>query len=266
DRERAVVDLGRVVARVLVVEPEEAQVRRLAPWEALLRERETREADVAYLAVGAHLEPAVRRPDGEGRRVPRRRVPDAADAVEAPRHVREVERPHQPLADPLPLEQRERRVAGNRLEAIAVLEAADRGGEAALPERQVRELEEGLPLVGVVGMREIRGPGAEVADGSGKARVVGKADEARVLHLDDELHARQRDADPSPELASEEAVALGARGRRARRRTEPVRELAAEPLAERRRDVLRELDARRGRGAGEREDRGQGDTEVRRAG
>jgi hypothetical protein len=51
DGKRAVVDLDRVVARVLVVEPEEADVRRLEPGQPLPRERQAGEADVADLAV-----------------------------------------------------------------------------------------------------------------------------------------------------------------------------------------------------------------------
>src|SRR6185503_16455657 len=102
----------------------------------------------------------------------------------------------------------------------------------------MRELEERLALVRIARMGEVRRARAEVPDRRRQARVVGQADEARVLHLEDELHPRQRDADAGAELAREEAVALRAGRRGSRRRAEPVGELAAEPLAERRRDVL----------------------------
>src|SRR5204863_70390 len=82
------------------------------------------------LAVRAHLEAALGRDEAERRRVPGGTVPRDAAAVEAARHVREVERADEPLRDARALQRHERRVARNGLEPVAILEPAGAEREA----------------------------------------------------------------------------------------------------------------------------------------
>ena len=85
-------------------------------------------------------------------------------------------------------------VAAKELKAGAVLEASDRRREAAPAQRQMRLLEERLPLVAIVGVREVVGSGAEIAEGRRQAGIVREMEDPGVLHLDDEISVRKERA------------------------------------------------------------------------
>ena len=225
----AVVDLRRTTS-VVVVQVEDAHIRRRRVRQPLQRERQAREADGADLAVRAHLEAAVGGADGHRRHVPRRAVVGDPAAVEAPRDVRVRERPDQPFRDPEALDEGERWIGGLGLEPVGV-----RRGQSAAPEREEAELQEGLALRGVVRVEEVQGARPERA-GWRHDGVVRQAGEPGILSLDDELQVRERHADARPQAAAEEIVAVGAP--RPRPRPEPVDELAAEPLARREDDTV----------------------------
>src|SRR5262249_21398119 len=218
------------VAAVAVVEVEELDVGGLEGRQALQRRRGARERDVE-LPVGAHLEPALRRPRAEGRDVPRRPVPGEPRAVEAARHVRELDRPHEPLGDARALQRREGRIAGHGLEPVAVLVAADGRRQPRATEGQESELQEGLTLRDLLRVREVDRAGPEIADGRRQARVVGQVAEAGVPPHPRPLGGRRHGPHARPRPARDEGGAVGVRGGGAGLRTEPVDELAAQALA-----------------------------------
>ncbi len=207
-------------------------------------ERETGEAHLVDLAVRAHLEAARGRVARERGRVPGGAIDRGAEAVEAPRHVRVAERSDQALGDAHALQGEERRVPGQRFQAVAILEASDGRREAAPPERQARLLQEGLALVAIVGVREVRRPRPEVAEWRVQARIVRQVRKARVLHLEDEIGVRKERAQTGAQLTPEERIVMRARGRRAVRRTEEVDDLPTRPFARREGDVLPPIGAR----------------------
>ena len=157
DRPEEPVDHARTVAPVLEVEIEEPQVGRrcVGEREALRGERQARQRHPIELAIRAHLEAAARRSKPDRRRVPGGLVVREQAAVEAPRHVGEVERADQPLVDPSPLQERERRVAGHRLGAVSVLEPSELRGESAPAQRHEALLQERLSLGSVPRVLEI---------------------------------------------------------------------------------------------------------------
>jgi hypothetical protein len=155
--ERAIVDLDRPVAPVLGVEIEEAQIgrRRGRERQALRRERQPRERHAVELTVGAHLEPTAGRAEPDRGRIPAGVVVREETAVEAPRHVGEVERADQPFVDPSALQEGERRVARRCLGAVSVLEPSELRQEPAPAQRQEALLQERLALRCVARVQEV---------------------------------------------------------------------------------------------------------------